>query len=252
MEGLLEVSIWVHAGLALAGIVLWPILFVARKGTPFHLAFGKAMVLLGTVVLVAAAAIFFNPEYTDRLQEDIARYGWRTNVSKTLFVWIWGYYFYFLYAGLRIWLRWRDGTLSRGPIDYGLTAVALVLGGVGTGLALVTALDPPFDYPRLLPMSLAMLVFGLLDLRSYRHPATDFRTAYLAHGSRMYFGWWMLLMGPVLRSPDWGNTLSFASTAFVLVGYLVLRWWWLRQLATSEAREERSPRHPDQPDPLPG
>lgn len=244
MEGLLDVTIWVHVGLGLTGFVLWPILFVARKGTPFHVAFGKAMVLLGTVVLVTAIAILFNPAYTERFEEDIVRYGWRTDVSKTLFVWIWGYYLYFLYSGWRIWLRWRAGTLSRGPIDYGLTAVALLLGGVGTVLGLVSAAEPPLDYPRLLPMSLAMLVFGLLDLRSYRRPATEFRSAYVAHGSRLYFGWWMLLVAPLLRSPDWGTALSFASTALVLVGYVGLRWWWLRQLSTAEAREERGPRHP--------
>lgn len=234
MKTALDISIWVHAGLALAGIVLWPVLFVLKKGTRFHVAYGKAMVGLGAVVLLAAAAIFFNPDYTQRLQHDIVHYGWRTNVHKVLFAWIWGYFFYFLCTGVRIWLRRRDGaTLSRGPVDYALTAIGLGLGGAGTALSLVQALHPPLDWPRLGPMSVAMLVFAIFDLHSYRHPEMSFRTAYLAHGSRMYFGWWMLVMGPILRSPDWGGWLSFWSTAGILAGYVLLRWWALKQLGSS-------------------
>lgn len=239
MELFLNVSIAVHLTAALLGLVTIPVLFFARKGTRFHIALGRIEIGVGTVVLAGAACIIFNPAYSARLQLDIAHYGWSTHVSKLLFAWIWGYFAYFFYSGLRIWYRKRGrGPMTHGICDYALSAVALALGGAGTLIALLHLVKGPLDWPRLVPMSAAMVVFAIGDIVSYARPPTTFRAAYLAHGSRMYFAWWMLLMGPLLRSHWWGGPLSFASAVVVVGGYLALRTYWLRQLRRADHRPD--------------
>ncbi len=76
--------------------------------------------------------IIFNPAYVARLQSDVARYGWSPHVSRLLFAWIWGYFFYFFFSSRRIWSRWRaPDLLTAGTPDYVLTGLALLLGGAG-------------------------------------------------------------------------------------------------------------------------
>ena len=228
MEAFLTFSIAVHVGAALLALVVMPLLFLGPKGTPLHIRCGKAVVVIAIVLLVAAAAIVLNPEYVERLNRDAVRYGWSGHVSRALFLWIWGYFFYLFFSGLRVWFRWGRSK-DFGAIDVGLTGVGLLLGGAGTVISVTRVVDGPLDWPRLLPMSATMLVFAALDIRSFRRPFRTFREAYFAHGSRMYFSWWMLLMGPLLRNAEWGATESIVSSLGVVAAYVLLRQLWSRQ-----------------------
>ncbi len=89
-------------------------------------------------------------------------------------------------------------------------------------------------------MSIAMLAFAIVDVASYRRPRRTFRSAYLEHGSRMYFAWWMLLMGPIIRSHHWDGLTSLLSTVLVLGAYAGLRVHWQRQLAAASSRSTRT------------
>lgn len=220
-----------------------PVLFVAGKGTRFHILSGRIEIALASAILVAAVCIVFNPAYDARLGRDIAHYGWSQHVSKLLFVWIWGYFFYFFSSALRIWSRWHNGPpMTRGPVDFGLTAVALALGGAGAVIAVLRLVNGPMDWPRLVPMSAALLVFGILDIKGYVRPSGHFEDAYLAHGSRLYFAWWMLLMGPLLRSHFWGGASSLSSSILVIGLYVALRSFWLRQLRIAGSAPTDVPR----------
>ncbi len=129
---LLEASIWVHVTAALLALVTMPVLFFAPKGTSRHVLAGRGETVLATTLLVAGAFIVFNPAYVARLQSDVARYGWSPHVSRLLFAWIWGYFFYFFFSSRRIWSRWRaPDLLTAGTPDYVLTGLALLLGGAG-------------------------------------------------------------------------------------------------------------------------
>lgn len=83
--------------------------------------------------------------------------------------------------------------------DYCLTALAFSVGCYYGTISVIEAITSSYSYPRLLPMSLAFVGFGLWDLVTYFRPIDSFRVAAITHGCRLFAAWWMLIVGMLIR-----------------------------------------------------
>jgi hypothetical protein len=243
MQSLLSLSILGHQATAIAVFFLMPVAFLARKGTRFHRALGRLLLHLSIVLLAFALLTLANPGFLAYWAENVARHNWTRFLSvfglgRGFLVWVATFYGYFYFSALRVWPRWQSRHAVRrlGPgslLDYALTALALGIGGYYGVVAAVQMIVSSDNYPRLVPMSLALLGFAVFDLVTYVRPIRSFTTAALTHGVRLYMAWWMLLVGMLIRRKEEVTAGVSTMTAFVgtgtvwvlLVG-LFLYWRW--------------------------
>lgn len=243
MEVFMYATIRLHQACAIASFVMLPVLFIAKKGTPFHKKTGKVLLVVSVALVVFAILTVVNPPFLAYWADDIRRNGWQRFLSifglGTAFLWWFAaLYSYFFFSALRVWPRFRAaraGRRSSNWFDYLLTAIALTVSAYYWGIAVYYAIVSP-GFPRLLPLSTAMVGFGLWDLVTYFRPVTSFRVAALTHGSRMYIAWWMLMIGVLIRQGGLsmranGGRAGYEITAAILVAMAILLFHWNRQIS---------------------
>ena len=74
MDVILRWSVGIHVGAALGALVSMPVLFLAAKGTRFHIALGKVEVVLATLVLLAGGWVVMEMNWPVRLPQQVLRF----------------------------------------------------------------------------------------------------------------------------------------------------------------------------------
>ena len=244
MEFLMNITIKIHQYSAIMACILMPVLFLARKGTPFHISVGRLIGAISIVLVGSAILTVINPPFEQYWANDITIHEWRYFLSifglGTAFLWwVAAVYGYAFFSALRVWPRLkaqRAGSRSSNWLDYFLTAIALTIGSYYGTISVIQAVTSESVYPRLLPISIVFVGLGLWDLVTYFRPISSFRVAALTHGSRLFVAWWMLIVGVLIRqrqhvAANDGGVSEYTVNSLLLVVFLALLFYWNRQVS---------------------